>query len=277
MLRFIAYCGQPQRDIDNNYHDDKFEKFATRFVRVASSKYTLFGCVVVYIVYTIAALVTKWRFGKDYDWLIVVLAMISLFSLIIVILNFNYIVVEHILKSFRFWWKMQDSIIFVIFGNILYKHVGIYWFSQQYDQVSNIIPIMEGITICTNIVVYVFLVGNVQALISLSISKYYMYLFSNGVIVTGIILNLGLALEYFLLDHDYQIPVLENSSFFTTDVTISCRTLAIAKKIDLSIFFMLQLYSNVRNQVYGIEITGYVDKIWKDNKQTEKKQDVLLF
>ena len=44
---------------------------------------------------------------------------------------------------------------------------------------------------------------------------------------------------------------------------LSLNTLLIEKSIDLSIFFLSQLYTNIKYGSKGIAVTGYINKNWK--------------
>ena len=67
-----------------------------------------------------------------------------------------------------------------------------------------------------------------------------------------------------------------NLNLFNSSVKISLRTIMIAKRFDLSIFFMLQWYRNIKKGIYGIHVTGCVNTLWYVNNSNETVDNVAL-
>ena len=96
---------------------------------------------------------------------------------------------------------------------------------------------------------------------------------SNLSIIAVIVYFIINAILYFVHNLDYNINI--NFDNNKTKIILSCRTIYTERAIDLSIFLISQLYSNIRYGLNGIEIIGYVNIIWC-NKPNNNDIDMQL-
>lgn len=237
---------------------NKMGKISQYMQSILSSKYVLLACM---LFWTMSAAIDSLRlFGilpfdvnNSYVGAIELSLAVVIISLLIINLNLNGTIIKLILQTFTFWWKMQDAVLFVIAEAIYRYKVDLYNISST---------ISLSVLVFTDVCLYVFMIAGIRALI-IGSSKFVKKLMSNGLIMVGIIQNLVIALYwFFLLDTDYEISLWKKSGLINS-ATLSTVTIMIEKKIDLSIFFMLQLYSNILNGAHGIDITGLVNIKWK--------------
>ena len=101
-------------------------------------------------------------------------------------------------------------------------------------------------------IMIVVVVSTIQALAVTMNSKWHAIIVSNFLVIDAIIYYMYFSVNYFI-----------HSSRDCTFLNLSLNTLIIEKGIDLSIFFLSQLYDNIKYGSKGIAITGFVNKKWK--------------
>lgn len=203
---------------------------------ILTSKLVLFSCL---FLWSVSVFIYIFGYISKFFW---VVALIVIIVTIIINLNLNGKVIKHILKQFTFWWKMQDVIVFAVAQGLILDN----W-----------------IQICVILILdtfYVFMIAGIRALIIPS-SQRVRNLISNGLIVVTIMYNISVAWNFWLVDTNEQL-ILWKKSDLTNTIKINLVTLMIEKKIDLVIFFMLQLYSNVVNGSHGIDVTASITIKW---------------
>ena len=173
---------------------------------------------------------------------------------IIPIFTFNLTVLKFILRTFVFWWKIGDVIVYWIMYEIEFKHNK----SEASSKKEIIIDIVfEGLSL----IIFVCVISSHKAIVK----KFrYKKFFFCAMIVFAILYFLSFAIRGFVSTYDRVI----NINAFNSDYVyiISCRTLLIEKACDLSLFLFSQLVSVMRFGFDGIQVTGYVTKKWKLNK-----------
>lgn len=178
----------------------------------------------------------------------------------IAILSLNYQILKFITKKFMFWWKIQDACVFAImeiFTAVKASHYG--------D--STLWCILLSIY-AFNVVITVFAISSIKAYVSSNNWKKLNIIVINTIIVMpGIASFIYVAIAWFINDSfDYVITV--NSKLTNYSFEISCKTILIEKSIDLAIFFMSQLYDNIRygSRMNGIQVKGEVERKWNKYK-----------
>ena len=228
-----------------HYRDGGLAKICcNRIYGVVSSKYMIFTCMIIWVA---ASIENYFVFGPFLAsvWGV----FFQLIAISIIILNMNITVIIHTLKQFTFWWKIQDTVIYVI------ALFFCFW--------SDFFFAVEMFVFVTG---YVFMICNIRGLFVPTSNKCVQYLISHGLVMFAVIHTCVWALKWYLIAPDKDIVLwTKRSQTGMGSGVLDAATIMVERKLDLAIFFALQLFSMIRNPNYGIEITGCVDRIWKNN------------
>ena len=186
----------------------------------------------------------------DYEiagWLHLSMLVIATCMLIIVNLNINYLIVTYSLRSFVFWWKLQNCIILMLLEIAIDYENKVGKFSLQNNSLSE---------------AYAMSVCNVIAP-TLSFAGISM-VFGTFVNIRLKILFIFLAMVYwahgivriFIVDdeNDVNISIVEGYS-------VSCKSTILAKTFDIILWYFVQLVDQIRFN-NGICVSGKVKRKW---------------
>lgn len=234
---------------------------------ILSSKRVLFLCLVSWTIILCIEVGSEslnlYTFANN-PWERCLCYVITTILELVINLSFNYTIVKHILKTFTFWWKIQDTIVFIVIQAIYtYKA---HWYSDSY---TVILMLLLFFRVCS----YVFMIANISALIIVNSNKFIKLFIINGLIVIAIAFNLWVAWYWFTVQTSYPIILCDTNGLMNSACILDTATIMIEKKIDLAVFFMLQLYSNIVHGIDGIAVTGVVAVKWKTH--TSKPHNVI--
>ena len=252
---------------------------------IFGSKYLLFTCTIVWNMIAFGIIILR-VIPSDLKsqlklvlngWWQTCLYSIAVVALLMIILNFNCSVIKYNLRMFKFWWKMCDATLEVAAILILWFKQDLQWDGSFSFALSDVIA--DTIVYVVFFYAQVFVVANIAAFIALehnfSMSRHNRHkrhFIANNIILAAIILHGAFGFIYFMSDDDYEIVL----NLFNSSVKISLRTIMIAKRFDLAIFFMLQWYRNIKNGIYGIHVTGCVNTVWHVNNSNETVNNIAL-
>ena len=236
------------------------------------STQTFFICAVYAISYVIFTVAIDFEIdGNIFLFLMFCLEI----SILLPALSLNVQIFKFAASKFVFWWKTLDAFIFYIAYQIIEYTSHSYEWSMKYTSSKAqcwIIAIVGFITIMSAVMA----ISSAQAFIY---SLRFKMLVSNLLILSAIIYFLYHSVTYFVSNDDYIINVNlfninKNDKFV---IGLSCRTLVVDKSIDCSIFFLSQLYTNVRIGFKGIQVTGFVERRWNRIKPYRFSSNVKTF
>ena len=210
---------------------------------------TMFRCILIYLVIHLS--IWLWSGYKMNIYLQIVLLCLNIMTGIICMLSFNFQIFKFYARTIAYVWKLVDVIIMVICMQIIeYQRKNYHW-SSKYSSTESIIIATLGFF---QYILIVIVVSSIQALtVIITIhSEWHAIIISNSLIIMAIVSFMINTVYYFT--HG-------NENYFIWGLSLN--TLIIEKGIDLSIFFLSQLYTNIKNGSKGIAVTGYVNKKWK--------------
>ena len=196
--------------------------------------------------------------------LYIILLCLVLFVMIIMFLSFNLQIFTFISNTLIFWWKFFDACVMFFCGEYIDYSNKNYIFSLEYATLTQayIVAIVSGVTTVFTVIIvssmnaFVIFDNNVQK------SRISKILSSLGIIM-ACLYTINYGLTYFEdPDSDFIINLNMNGS----DVHVSARSITIEKSIDLTIFFISQLYYFIQFGFQGILLTGHIEKKWKKRK-----------
>ena len=240
-----------------NIGDDK----ALKISKMLSSKYLLYGCILFLITYGIIGTVTNYNID---GWIRITLNLIGAVIITIFLGNYNFSISKYVSKTFAFWWKLQDGLNYVIMRTIIvYYNNGL---ASKTTQSTNVEAWIISILSSLGLVTTVIGVTTIKATFVKLSPKHNKWM-SHATIIAAIIVTVQGVITTFLSNDDYNINITLNND---SVIVLSCRTIVIEKGIDLSIFFLQQIYSNIQYGTDGIEITGVVQTKWIVDNKTQQ-------
>ena len=202
----------------------------------------IYFCLLYVCIYITLLSMTNYHLAGN---VLISIQIINNIAILIGTLAFNWVVTKHILKTFTFWWKIQDALNFVAAYYVVdYANKANVW-SLNYATITQLY--IWAIFTCIGVIQTVFGVASVKALIKLPV-----------VVKCAIILStlwfLQVVIIRFFNNDEYYIIISEKNN-----IILSCRTVIIEKGFDICIFFMWQMYSHIIYGMDGIQFTGYVE------------------
>ena len=230
--------------IDSNSCSETFKN------RLFSTKVFWF-CAVYALSYCTITAITESSISCD---IFIVLLVILHFVEIIPMLNMNAQLFRFVASNFVFYWKLGDVLIWRITVEFIQYSNKIYiWTPGRASNLAEAYALAIGFG--TSTIMAVVIISSIQTFAFVDSWKY-----------KRLALNLSIlmAVSYFMLqgiylfrsEYDYVIDI--------NIMQISCRTLGVGKAIDISLFFLSQLYGNVKFGYNCIFVTGYVERKWKN-------------
>ena len=217
-----------------------------RIVKCIFSR-TLFWCILIH--FAVAGSIWFIQDGKLNVYYEIVVLCINVIAAIIWLLSLNSQIFKFHSNKIGYVWKLLDAIIICSCVIVLVYHYNTYAGSSRYTTIESVI--ISTLTVLDSIMIVV-VVSTIQALTVTMNTKWHAIIVSNFLVIDAIVYYMFFAVSYFIhTSRDY------------TFLNLSLNTLIIEKAIDLSIFFLSQLYDNIKYGSKGIAITGFVNKKWK--------------
>ena len=184
---------------------------------------------------------------KLIGWLHLSMLVFVTLILILVNLNINYLIVKYSLRSFVFWWKLQDCIVLMLLELFIDCKNKIGKFSLENNSLSE---------------AYAMSVFNVIAP-ALTFSAISM-VFGTFMTIRLKLLFIFLAIVYwahgvvriFLIDDENDVNI-----SFVDGYNVSCKSSIVAKTFDIILWFVVQLIDQIRFN-NGICVSGKVKRKW---------------
>ena len=239
-----------------NIGDDK----ALKISKMLSSKYLLYVCILFLIMYGTIGAVTNYNIA---GWIMITSNLVGAVIIIIFMGNYNYTISKYVGKTFAFWWKLQDGLNYVIMWTIIDYYNGSFA-SKTPTHLTHVEAWIVSILQSLGLVITVIGVATIKATFVKLSPKHNKWM-SHATIIAAILVFVQGVITTFLSDDDYNFNITLNNDligFHDSVIILSCRTIVIEKGIDLSIFFIQQIYSNIQYGNDGVEITGFVQTKW---------------
>ena len=207
----------------------------------------MFFCIGIYFVaHFISWILTDYTTNA---YLQLILNCFDIVAGLICFLSFNYQIFKFYFGTITYMWKLFDTLIMYICIEIIDYENKLYYWSSKYTLLQSI---LIAILTCIGYMLVVMVVSSIQALTVAINSKWKAIVVSNTLIIMAI-MYMGFTWMFYFTHQNQEHTLL----------SWSLNTLIIEKGIDLSIFFLSQLYTNIKYGSKGILLTGYVNKKWK--------------
>lgn len=215
--------------------------------------------LLIMIIFTIGKFFVKIVVSFEVNvYLYVFLASLQQIVTMTMLLCINIEIFKFISNTFTFWWKLIDSCVWMLCAETIdYTHKLLYWGfnNSKYDStLKYFIAIIESM----QLIEYTFLISSIQSFVIQSIK--YETLVSNLIIMVGVVAALFSAILHFTTPNDDYIIHIQTSN--DNNLYLSCRTILIEKTIDLSIFYLSQIYGNIAFGTRSFPLVGHITKKW---------------
>lgn len=194
--------------------------------------------------------------GQINGYVCIVLFIIQQMTVIVAMLGLNTQIFKFIAQKLVFWWKLLNTCVVNICIAIISSHNHNDYWNLENTTITQcyVIAILNGLVALTAVIC----ISSIQAFIN---STKHAKIVSNLIILLPIVWSIGNFISYFTnQNNEYVINI---SIGHESTIKLSLRTVIMGKSIDLSIFFLSQLYTNTISGLKGIQVTGYVSKKWK--------------
>ena len=214
----------------------------------------LFSLLYFIFYFTLAA-ITNHKFA---GWIDLIFNVIQMILIILAILNVNFLSFQYSLRSFVFWWKMQDVIVLTVLEVMVdYQNK-----SSQFSLKYNDIAVAWLISIP-----YVFVPVFVVMLISMIFGVFIHSRIKIFIIVLAIAFFIRTAFVLWIDDDEVD--------FIIYSYQLDCNSTIIAKAVDIIVWFIVQLIDQIRYN-NAVIVSGKVKAIWVNDKNEQDKNEKLI-
>ena len=223
--------------------------------RSFKSKLILLFCFVVLAGYTVnmTFLSTELKsFSSD-----ICFGIIANVCLIWILLNLNFMILKNTIRTFVFWWKMQDCFVLIFLTVVINFHNGLFIWSDVDD--------INDTTSDTYIgACWITLFGALAAVFGFAITFLINGFVNVNVVLVGFFIVIAMVYDFmdgwtYFLDDKHDVVWKINHG----KIELSSRSLLVAKSVDIFVFLFLQLMQHIQYHSV-IRVSTKVNKHWVD-------------